>query len=79
MIRVDLGVMVMKRVLYTSQISRSIWLQDETQAGTTTLGQSEPGSNGNEVSTPHISKTGALSSDAGKLLEVGGKLTLHFS
>ena len=45
-------------------LNRSIWLIDRTPTSTTTLGQSEPGSNGNEevLSTPQSSRTGVLPS-----------------
>ena len=43
--------------------NKSIWIIDGTQTGTTTLGQSEPGSNGNkEYST--LPRTVASPSDA---------------
>ena len=51
---------------YESFFNRSIIPIDRILTGTTTYGQSGPGSNGNEkiLLTPQLSRTGALQLDA---------------
>ena len=52
-------------IKYKSFLNRSIWPIYETLTGTTTSGQSGPGSNGNEgvFHTTQISRTGVSPSD----------------
>ena len=51
--------------MYSKWLNSCIWHIDRTLTGTTTLGQSGPGSNSNqEVYIPQSSKTGTSLSDA---------------
>ena len=61
-------------IKYAGFLNRSIWLTDGILIGTTTLGQSRPGSNDNEMAldTLQIFRTGALSSYSGHLFFMGG-------
>ena len=53
-------------IILNKRLKTSIWPKYETQTGTTNLGQSGPGSNGNNrvLYIPPNSKTGAWASDA---------------